>query len=127
MKLQQTDWNNPAGATLVDTEFPDEPIRQFVNWLWTTKQWYENPEVVYRKFQRMKEELLASLGKPQTVAAPDSVVAWLERGMADPKVRSDVEALLKQYRREQATVNRNAALAKAREARAAKREASVAG
>lgn len=131
MKLQNTDWNHPAGATLVAVEYPDAPIQEFVNWLWTTKQWQENPEMVYRRFQRLREELLR-VGPVEGAAseradARDALATLRELLRRHPAARQAIEDELKLMRREVAASNRRAALERARAAKAAKQTETVAG
>jgi hypothetical protein len=57
MRLKEWDWDKQA---YVETDYPDEPIRQFINWLRTTKQWYQSPDPgrdVYTKYRQMQEQL----------------------------------------------------------------------
>lgn len=46
MKLREWDWDRQA---FVETDYPDGPIVEFVNWLRTTKAWHADPELVHRK------------------------------------------------------------------------------
>jgi hypothetical protein len=57
MRLREWDWNEQG---FVERDYPDEPIRQFINWLRTTKQWYQSPDPgrdVYTKYRQMQEQL----------------------------------------------------------------------
>lgn len=136
MKLQDTDWSNArTGARLVDVEYPDDIIQRFVNWLWTTKQWRENPEAVYNRFRRMQDELVEWKQKHPKGAVPVEAdaraseawsdapfgEAWLRKQLQQPTVAETLERMLKEQRAEKAKANRKAALDKARQAKRAKR------
>lgn len=75
------------------TDYPDAPIQQFVAWLWSTKQWKEAPEIVFRQFRKMQDTLvewrnernLAAAGITQTANTGPVVIAPLVSGHACPE------------------------------------------
>ena len=130
MRLKETDWNAPGGASEVEVEYPDAPIIDLVNWLRRTSAWIENPELVEQRVRRLNGELADFRNRP-AAALPSPTVgtlsAWpgLFARLADPEFRAKVEAALKEYKTIQAKANRLAALERARDAKAAKRAVPV--
>lgn len=55
MKLREWD-HNAQGYT--EVEYPDAPIKAFVDWFRTTKQWREHPEECFHRFMRFQRELV---------------------------------------------------------------------
>ena len=59
MKLQEKDWEAPGGVAVVDVEYPDAPIAEFVNWLRQNgKSWEFEPERLHNRLHRLNEALL---------------------------------------------------------------------
>lgn len=46
MKLKDWGWD---AQNYIETEYPDAPIAEFINFLRTTKAWHADPEIVHRK------------------------------------------------------------------------------
>ena len=125
MKLRETNWDAPGGASEVEVEYPDAPIIDLVNWLRKTSAWLENPELVERRVRRLNGLLADYRDSPGAAASggtASAVPAGLLGRMADPVFRTAVEAALKEYRLIQAKINRTAALERAR---AAKKQKAV--
>jgi hypothetical protein len=123
MRLKETNWDAPGGASEIEVEYPDAPIIDLVNWLRKTSAWLENPELVERRVRRLNGLLADYRASPGAAASATSAVpAGLLGRMADPVFRTAVEAALKEYRLIQAKINRTAALERAR---AAKKQKAV--
>lgn len=59
MKLREWDWD---AQNYVEIDYPDEPIKAFVDWLRNNRQWRESPDPgrdVYTRFRRLEDELAA--------------------------------------------------------------------
>lgn len=100
MQLLETDWDAPGGATKVPYEYPNTIAEEFLNWLRQTSAWRENQEIVERRVNKLNRDLSAYRNRPRDTAPVPSMVA--EPTAAD---------------------RRAAGLAKARAAKAAKKEA----
>jgi len=68
MKLQETEWTDQP--RFVEVEYPDAPIAAFVNWLRTTKAWWEDVDLVHRRVLRLNAELAAERSKMPRPKAP---------------------------------------------------------
>lgn len=55
--LKEYDWETHA---LVAVEVEDGPIEEFLNFLFTTRRWQEDPDLVYRKYVKLKETLFGA-------------------------------------------------------------------
>lgn len=55
--LQDLEWTDQPRH--VPVEYPAEPVEAFVNWLRTTKAWWEDPEAVHRKVTKLNADLAA--------------------------------------------------------------------
>lgn len=97
--LQETEWTDQP--RLVDVAYPVKPIQDFINWLRTSKAWWEDVDLVHRRVQKLNAEL-----------------ATLRSAAPKPKA-----PLTPEQRRAIAMAN----LAKARAAKAAKQAAVPAG
>ena len=54
MKLKRYDWNLQRD---VEIEYPDGPIKAFIDWLNNTKSWHEDVELCHRRLRKMNAEL----------------------------------------------------------------------
>lgn len=57
MKLKEWDWNRQQ---YVETDYPDEVIQRFMNWLRTNRQWRESPDPgrdVFTQYQKLEADL----------------------------------------------------------------------
>lgn len=54
MKLREWQWDQQSYA---EVEYPDAPIKAFVDFFRTTKQWRENPEQVFARWMKFEREL----------------------------------------------------------------------
>lgn len=120
MKLQEIDWNNPAGASPVEVEYPDALIQEFMNWLRRTTAWKEDVSVVDRRLGALNRKLveIKNAGGHKPSLAVNGVLAEL---LANPESRAKIEAELKRLRELEGKANRAAALKRARDAKAKKR------
>jgi hypothetical protein len=132
VRLKETNWDAPGGASDIEVDYPDAPITDLVNWLRRTSAWLENPELVERRVRRLNGQLMDyrnAVGNGVVDAAPaiqaaiDAASRGLLGRMADPAFRAEVERALKEYRAIHAKANRLAALERARDAKRAKRDA----
>lgn len=58
MRLIETDWDAPGGASPVEVEYPDAVIAEFMNWIRRTTAWLESPELVERRVRRLNAVLM---------------------------------------------------------------------
>jgi hypothetical protein len=134
MKLLETNWDAPQGATPVEVEYPDALIAEFVNWIRRSPAWKENPEIVERRlivFNRKLAEHRNTVGQtsPGATVSGGSTSPAVPTGllgrMADPAFRAEVERALKEYKMIHAKANRLAALERARAAKKARTQDAV--
>lgn len=62
MFLREWNWDR---QNYDEVEYPDQPIKKFMDWLWETKQWREDPHMVYNQFRKLQIELM----EPRTITA----------------------------------------------------------
>lgn len=114
MKLHETNWDTPSGATTIDVEYPDAIIQSFVNWMRTSKRWMDDPEMLIRRFRKMNSELMDSRNAARLATAEFARQAGVK--LPEPTKLP-----------ERTTAEKRAAgLQKAREAKAAKKAAEIA-
>lgn len=108
MRLLEPDWDAPGGVTDRPVEYPTEIGEEFLNWLRRTTAWKENPALVEHRLRRLNVQLQEYRQRG---------TQWAPVGEVAKVVVSDLEkaAALK--------AQRQANMAKARAARAAKRKA----
>jgi len=59
MKLQEKDWEAPGGVCVIDVEYPDAPIAEFVNWVRQNgKSWEFDIDRLYLRLHKLNETLL---------------------------------------------------------------------
>ena len=56
MKLQEEDWSGPT-IRVVEFDYPDELIADFMNWLRRTPTWKDRPELMERRLKVLNERL----------------------------------------------------------------------
>lgn len=64
MRLKEEDWGGPQGVKIVEFEYPDGPIAEFMNWLRCTKAWREEPTAVERRLSVLNRQLLPYKNDP---------------------------------------------------------------
>lgn len=69
MKLKELDWNAPGGVASIEVEYPDAPIKEFMDWLRQTPAWRENPPLVEHRLRRLNATLADILNDRNLVAA----------------------------------------------------------
>lgn len=77
MHLREWDYNAGPSGGWVEVEYPDEPIKKFVDYLRVSKQWREDPELVYRRWMQFERELTDvrnAAARPVEVPAADVVI-----------------------------------------------------
>jgi len=111
MRLMELDWDAPGGVAERAVEYPTELGEDFLNWLRRTSAWKENPALVEHRLRRLN----AALHEHRQRGA-----RWAEVGAVATAVVADLE------RAAAIKAQRQANMAKARAARKAKREASLA-
>lgn len=132
MKLKETNWDAPGGATEVEVEYPETPIREFVNFMRRTSAWIENPEIVERKVRQLNGILMDHRNAVAAGRVPKDATPPMQRAvdiaelLADPAAVAVIERELQRQRAERAATNRKAALEKARQVKREKREAVAA-
>ncbi len=57
MELREWDHNAGPSGGFVEVEYPDDIIKDFVNYFRINKQWREDPEIVYRRWLVFEREL----------------------------------------------------------------------
>lgn len=70
MRLTDWDWN---AQKFVERDYPDEPIAEFINWLRTTKQWYQSPDPgrdVYTRYLKLQDQLTQHRNRPVPPPVP---------------------------------------------------------
>lgn len=145
MKLKETFWDAPGGAAEIEVEYPDAPIKDFMDWLRKTSAWLENPELVHRRLRRLNGVLAdwrnrpvaatvtAEVGmmvKAEPMVAPEYQygVSPLElHGAAMDAAVREAEEAQKAERAAHLKAARQANMAKARATAKANREARRAG
>ncbi len=57
--MQLREWDDKAGPSggFVEIEYPDEIIKEFVDYFRTTKRWREDPEIVYARWMVFERNL----------------------------------------------------------------------
>ncbi len=71
MKLTEYNWDTQLNEEI---DYPDEPIKAFVDFFRVTKQWRESPEVVYQHWLMFERELTAIRNeRPVPPVKPDYV------------------------------------------------------
>ena len=102
MKLKQWDWEK---GQFVEIDYPDEPIKEFIDYLRNSKSWWYGEEglgIVHRQLQKM-DDLLAEFrhndgSKPVAVAEPVPAVEpepVAEPEPVEPTLRQKVTKLAK--------------------------------
>lgn len=74
MHLREYDWD---AQLMVEVEYPDELIADFVNWLRQTKQWKESvslPETVYNRYLLFERKLTDARNEAATEKAEAEAV-----------------------------------------------------
>lgn len=99
MRLKRWDWD---AQNFIEEDYPDEMFRPFLNWLFTTKMWIEQPDLVNGKVLQLQRAMAEHRNPPETHHEPPD---------------APTEAVLSP------TEKRLANLAKARAVRAAKKAA----
>ena len=103
MKIQRWNWDAQRFDVL---DYPEALFEPFLNWLMTTKQWIEDPELVNRKVLALQRQMAEYRQGPETHREPFEETRVL--------ASTPVDGLAER---------RRANLAKARAAKKAKREA----
>lgn len=110
--LQEEVWTDQP--RLVPTTYPAKPVAEFVNWLRSTKAWWEDVDLVHRRVMKLNAELAAIR------SAQPTVTTVIEVDREKNEITLDTR---KRTRREIALAN----LEKARAKKAAKHAAPVEG
>lgn len=104
MKIPMWNWD---AQRFEDTEYPDALFQPFLTWLLTTKRWLEDAELVNRKVLALQRTLAEYRQGPESHREPFEETV--------PLASEPVDGLAER---------RRANLAKARDAKKAKREAA---
>lgn len=124
IRLKETDWNAPGGATEVEVEYPEQPVQDIVNWLRRTPAWKENPQLVEQRVRRLNQQLADYRDDVAKGKAEPPTASPLAEQLKDPVFRASVEVELKKLQQATAASNRRAALERARAAKREKAEAA---
>lgn len=54
MKLKEWDWDNQC---YIEREYPDEPIKAFVDFMRNNNQWRDNPDLVVDRYRHFHNDL----------------------------------------------------------------------
>ncbi|KKN06682.1 hypothetical protein LCGC14_1074790 [marine sediment metagenome] len=80
MQLREWDYEAGPSGRYVEVEYPDDIIKGFVDYLRNTKQWRENPEVVYARWLVLERQLTEARNEAATQAADSRCTARTKSG-----------------------------------------------
>ncbi len=80
--MQLREWDHDAGpsGSYVEVEYPDEIIKEFVNYFRVNKQWREDPELVYARWLVFERKLTEARNQAATEAADSRCTARTKSG-----------------------------------------------
>src|ERR1043166_5000042 len=70
MKLKRWDWD---AQNYVEIEYPDGPIKAYIDWLNNTKAWIDDVELVHRRLRKMNAELEIARSGATVMGADDAL------------------------------------------------------
>ncbi len=68
MQLREWDYDAGPSGQYVEVEYPDDIIKDFVNYFRLNKQWREDPEVVYARWLVFERKLTEARNEAATQA-----------------------------------------------------------
>lgn len=132
MRLKETFWDAPGGAAEIEVEYPDAPIKDFMDWMRKTSAWLENPELVHRRLRRLNGVLADWRNRPVAATVTAEVGTVVNIGITgtamhvNPEVAAALNTMSEAaVRVEQQQVEKAAHLKATRQANMAKARATA--